>query len=112
MSDPSNPYGVPPQSQAPGQWDPFAPATQEGIAQQLREKAAEDRRHRHMLVALLFNNEIGRKWLADRLAAEPPSYAPGDGFDLVAWREGRKALLRELQAELDEATRPRAAMED
>lgn len=101
----ADPYGLAPQR--PGEWDPFAPAVQTGIAEQMRRKAEEDRRARLALVAAIFAPPHARAWLEQRLAAEPPSYQPGDAFDLVAWREGRKALLRELQAELDEATRPR-----
>lgn len=41
--------------------------------------------------------------LRERLAAEGASYRPGDSFDLAAWREGRKAILAELLAELDQA---------
>lgn len=45
----------------------------------------------------------GRAWLTRRQQAEQatPSYQPGDRSDVVAWREGRKAMLRELQQELD-----------
>jgi hypothetical protein len=50
----------------------------------------------------------GRAWLQARLLQEEarPSYLPGRCFDEVAWREGRKALLREIARELFPETAP------
>lgn len=60
---------------------------------------------RDMTLALL-STPTGRAWLAAAQAREQarPSYQPGDAFDQVAWREGRKAMLVEL-ARLSDPTR-------
>lgn len=81
-------------------FDPAAPATlAEQRAQEATERQAEARRA--ATVAAL-GHPAGRAWLADRLAEETarPSYSPGATFDLVAYREGRKAILRDLAADL------------
>lgn len=46
----------------------------------------------------LFSTPAGRAWLAMAQAREHarPSYQPGDEFDHVAFREGRKAMLAEI----------------
>lgn len=62
---------------------------------------------RALLLAAL-GAPAGQRWLAMRLAAElgRPSYQPGDDPALVAWREGRKAMLSDIQRELMAATTP------
>lgn len=99
-----------PQREAPGDWDPFGPRRAEAARRQQAE-LAEQRRARLADTAAVFGTPHGRAWLERRAQAElaAPSYQPGDTFELVSWREGRKALLRELLNELDEATRPSAA---
>jgi len=70
-------------------------------------EAAEQRRTRAADTAAALGPRAAG-FLRDRLAAEGPSYRPGDSFDLAAWREGRKAALAELLAELTEAHTPGA----
>lgn len=45
----------------------------------------------------------GRAWLRGAIARADAAgaFRPGDALDTVAWREGRRALLRELAAALD-----------
>ena len=69
--------------------------------------APERQAQRDALVAALAH-PAGRAWLDAMLAAEyaRPSYVPGDTFDAAAWREGRKALLREIAEQMHRATNP------
>ena len=61
-----------------------------------RDLARNDAR---TLTRAVFGAGPGAAWLAmmQADAAAQPSYQPGDTFDQVAWREGRKALLRDIQ---------------
>lgn len=81
-------------------WDPFRPiaASEHGAAQ------AAERDEMKRLARATFQAPAGAAFLA-RLRAEvmdQPSYHPGEPFDLVAWREGQKALLRRIEALLKE----------
>lgn len=67
--------------------------------------AAKDRDDA-LLAALA--HPAGRAWLDRTLAAEfaRPSFVPGDAFADAAFREGRKAILREIAERLHRLTTP------
>ena len=50
----------------------------------------------------VLGNQAGRAWLAARLAHEQarPAWQPGMTIDAVAFAEGRRAMLRDLLAEI------------
>jgi hypothetical protein len=62
--------------------------------------AERDPRRTSTLAAL--NTPAGRAWIQARLTEElaRPSYVPGTSHDHAAYAEGRKAVLREIAAEL------------
>jgi hypothetical protein len=66
------------------------------------------------LVAAVFAGPAGQAFLrvAVARAEAAPSYQPGDTFDQVAWREGRKAALRQLAIDCQRATQPPTASEE
>lgn len=86
-------------------WDPFM------LPDDPRLKPLQDAARRHQaetqgnaltLTRTVFGTQAGQAWLAMMAQHElaRPSYRPGDAFDHVAYREGRKALLREIAATL------------
>lgn len=55
------------------------------------------------LVAAVFNTPQGQEllaWLKKRIV-DPPSYREGDSFDRVAFREGQKDVIRQLEANIE-----------
>ena len=64
-----------------------------------------DREQRRAATLSALNHPAGRQWLQARLAEETarPSYIPGTPHDQAAYAEGRKAMLREIAAELFQA---------
>jgi hypothetical protein len=82
-------------------WDPFMPPP-ELAAQALAANRARQQKHddARALTRATFASGPGAAWLAMMLAEEGAraSYKPGDSFDQVAWREGRKSWLRDIQA--------------
>lgn len=68
-----------------------------------RARAENDARlARYTATRAALGHPAGRAWLQARLAEElaRPSYEPGLPADQVAFREGRKDLLRELEREI------------
>ncbi|MBR0651349.1 hypothetical protein GXW78_16875 [Roseomonas terrae] len=84
-------------------FDPSAP----GGAEQA-QRAQQARQQRHAAVHAALSHPAGRAWLNAMLAEAyaRPSYAPGDTFDAVAYREGRTAVLREIAQDLHAADQP------
>ena len=81
-------------------WDPFQQPAAPAAVRQRHEAQTELAR----LARATFHTVPGAAFLA-RLRAEvmePPSYNPGEPFDMVAWREGQKALLRRIESLLKE----------
>jgi hypothetical protein len=80
-------------------YSPFERDTSKAIVEDARQ-----RERRASLLAAL-GSPIGIRWLELRLAEEAgrPSYMPGDDHATTAWREGRKAMLRDLYQELKAA---------
>ena len=60
------------------------------------------------LTAAALAGPIGRAWLTAAIARAQaePSYQPGDAFDAVAFRLGRKDALAQIARDLARATRP------
>lgn len=82
--------------------DTFSPFDRAG-APAIVEHARQRERRASLLAALA--PPAGQRWLELRLAEElaQPSFLPGDDPATVAWREGRKAMLRDIQQELKAA---------
>ena len=80
-------------------YSPFDPAPAQAIVEDARQ------RERRALLLAALGHPGGTRWLELRLAEENgrPSFMPGDEPADVAWREGRKAMLRDLCQELKTA---------
>ena len=76
-------------------YETFAPAAREA-------EPASDRERRRASTLAALNTPAGRAWMQARLTEElaRPSYVPGTTHDQAAYAEGRKAVLREIAAEL------------
>lgn len=81
-----------------GSWDPFMlPPELQTLALQQRQAEEQEREAHAALVRATFATPAGRQLLARwREELQAPSYAPGDSFDQVAHREGRKEFIRQL----------------
>lgn len=80
-----------------GSWDPFMPPPelQAGAIEQ-RKREEEERDAHAALVRATFATPAGRQLLAAwAKELQAPSYAPGDSFDQVAHREGRRDFIRQ-----------------
>lgn len=86
---------------------PGAVGTMHDARKRAEAKRAARAEQDQLLIAAL-GHQAGRRWLERMLEEEArrPSYVPGDSFDATAWREGRKAILRETLAQLDRALQP------
>lgn len=86
-----------------GNWDPFQPPAELAkLAIQQHQAATQRHEAEQALTRAVFGSPHGAAWLAQRLAQDQaqPSYRPGDSFDQVAWHEGRKAVIRDIEAML------------
>jgi hypothetical protein len=84
-------------------WSPFSSRGPDAPADAAPD-AAEDRRISGARAA--FATPAAKAWLRARYLEEVtrPSFSPGMDFETVAWREGRKAILRELVNDVFPAT--------
>jgi len=77
-----------------GNWNPFTDSLPRSASDPQAARQLEDKRQ---LARVTFSTPAGRRFLELlRQEEDRPSYQPGDTFDAVAFREGRKSVLRDI----------------